>query len=92
VSDTRNSSTVAACALWNKKAGRGHWLRPFFFVEPTLTGINYLDMLQWWLMPQLQGDIEGFISQQDRAPPHFHFDSAKKIGGKFIVYVVSCPI
>jgi hypothetical protein len=27
---------------------------PFFFAEPTVTGINYLDMLQLWLMPQLQ--------------------------------------
>ena len=26
------------------------------------------------LMPQLQEDSEDFIFQQDRAPPHFHFD------------------
>jgi len=48
--------------------------RPFFFVEPTVTGIKYLDMLQLWLMPQLQEDSEDFIFQQDRATPHFHFD------------------
>ena len=48
---------------------------PFFFAEPTVTGINYLDMLQLWLMPQLQEDSESFIFQQDGAPPHFHFDA-----------------
>jgi hypothetical protein len=63
---------------------------PFFFAEPTVTGINYLDtlqvwqptvtginyldMLQVWIMPQLQEDSEDFIFQQDGAPPHFHFD------------------
>ena len=47
---------------------------PFFFAEPTVTGINYLDMLQLWLMPQLQEYSEDFILQQDGAPPHFHFD------------------
>ena len=31
-------------------------------------------MLQPWLMPQLQEDSEDFIFQQDRVPPHFHFD------------------
>ena len=48
--------------------------RPFFFAESTVSGINYLDMLQLWLMPQLQEDSEDFIFQQDGAPPHFHFD------------------
>jgi hypothetical protein len=47
---------------------------PFFFVGPTVTGIKYLDVLQLWLMPQLQEDREYFIFKQDGAPPHFHFD------------------
>jgi len=47
---------------------------PFFFAEPPVTGINYLDMLQLWLMPQLQEDSEDFIFQQDGSPLHFHFD------------------
>ena len=42
---------------------------PFFFA-----GINYLDMLQLWLMPQLQEDIVDFIFQQDGPPPHYHLD------------------
>ena len=46
---------------------------PFFFVEPTVTGINYLYMLQLWLMAQLQEDSEDFIFEQDGTPPHFHF-------------------
>ena len=46
----------------------------FFFAEPTVTGINYLDTLQLWLMPQLQEDIVDFIFQQDGAPPLYHLD------------------
>jgi len=47
---------------------------PFFFAGPTVTGINYLDMLRLWLMPQLQEDSEDFVFQQDGALPHFNFD------------------
>jgi hypothetical protein len=41
---------------------------PFFFAEPTVTGINYLDMLQLWLMPQLQEDSKNFIC--NKTEPH----------------------
>lgn len=41
----------------------------FFFVEPTVTDINYLNMLQLWLMPQLLEDSEDFIFQK-MDPPH----------------------
>jgi hypothetical protein len=34
---------------------------PFFFIESTVTGIIYLDMLREWLMPQLQEDIADLI-------------------------------
>jgi hypothetical protein len=44
------------------------------FLCGAVTCINYLDMLQPWLMPQLQEYSENFIFQQDGAPPHFHFD------------------
>jgi hypothetical protein len=27
---------------------------PFFFLQKTVTGISYLDMLQFWLFPQLE--------------------------------------
>jgi hypothetical protein len=43
------------------------------FLCGTVNGINYLDMLQLWLMPQLQEDSKD-IFQQDGAPPHFYFD------------------
>jgi len=44
---------------------------PFFFAEPTVNGISYLDMLENYLMPQLQQDMQrDFIFQQDGAPPH----------------------
>jgi hypothetical protein len=49
--------------------------------EPTVTGINYLHILQLWLMPQLQEGSKDFIFQQDGAPPCFHFNSAKKKNG-----------
>jgi hypothetical protein len=31
---------------------------PYFFEEPTVTSMNYLDILQMWLMPQLQDENE----------------------------------
>jgi hypothetical protein len=46
---------------------------PFFFAEETVTGMTYLDMLQLWLMPQLQ-NIPTFIFQQDGCPAHFHWE------------------
>jgi len=56
---------------------------PFYFAEPTVTGINYLDMLQLWLRPQLQEDIVDFIFQQDAAPPHYHMDVRAHLKAKF---------
>ena len=38
--------------------------RPFFFAEPTVTGINYLDTLQLWLMPQLQKIVRTSFSNK----------------------------
>jgi hypothetical protein len=45
----------------------------FFFMETTITGIVYLDTLQQFLIPQLDGDDqEGRIHfQQDCTPPHY---------------------
>lgn len=45
---------------------------PFFFMDKTVTGISYLDMLQLWLFPQLKEDSNNFVFQQDGAPPHWH--------------------
>jgi hypothetical protein len=44
---------------------------PFFFMESTVTGHSYLDMLENFAVPQIP---PGFIFQQDSAPPHFHKD------------------
>jgi hypothetical protein len=49
-------------------------VKAFFFTEPTASGINYLDMLQPWLVSQLQEESKHFIAQQDGDPPHFHLD------------------
>jgi hypothetical protein len=45
----------------------------FFFMETAITGIVYLDILQQFLIPQLdEDDQEGRIHfQQDGAPPHY---------------------
>jgi len=46
---------------------------PFFFAEETVTGISYQDMLENYLLPQLEQDMDrDFIFQKDGAPPHFH--------------------
>jgi hypothetical protein len=47
---------------------------PFFFDENTVTGVTYLAMLQNWLLHQINEDSEDFIFQQDRAPPHWHWN------------------
>jgi hypothetical protein len=45
---------------------------PFFFMETTITGIVYLDMLQRFLIPQLdEDDQEGRIHFQEGALPHY---------------------
>ena len=48
---------------------------PFFFVENTINGNTYLDMLENWLMPELMNKEEQwFIFQQDGAPSHWYKD------------------
>lgn len=59
------------CALFHNKV-----IGPFFFVEKTITGLVYLDMLELFVFPQLD-DIEQqtgqrIIFMQDGAPPHYH--------------------
>jgi hypothetical protein len=46
---------------------------PFFFMKMTITSIVYLDILQQFLISQLdEDDQEGRIHfQQDGAPPHY---------------------
>jgi hypothetical protein len=46
---------------------------PFFFMEMTITGIVYLNMLQQFLIPQLdEDDQEGYIHfQQDETLLHY---------------------
>ena len=42
----------------------------FFFAEPPVTGISHLDILENYLMPQLQHDMDRyFIFQQDGVIP-----------------------
>jgi hypothetical protein len=48
-------------------------LRTVFLYRENINGINYLDMLQSWLIPQLAEHDNTSIFQQDRAAPHFHW-------------------
>jgi hypothetical protein len=67
VEHQRDSPKVIVCCAISSQKVYG----PFFFAEETVTGMTYLDMLQLWLMPQLQ-NILMFIFQQDGSPAHFH--------------------
>ena len=39
-----------------------------------MTGRTYLDMLENWLMPQMNEDSDDDVFQQDGCPAHFHND------------------
>jgi len=46
---------------------------PFFSAEESVSGKVYLDLLENWLMPQhMDEEVQGYIYQQDGAPPHWH--------------------
>jgi len=66
VEHQRNSPKVRVfCAICSQKV-----YGPFF-AEETVNGMTYLDILQLWLMPQLQ-NIPIFIFQLDGSPAYFH--------------------
>ena len=46
---------------------------PFFFEEETVRAVNYLDMIEQYVVPQLlqDGTLDTIIYQQDGAPPHW---------------------
>lgn len=58
--------------------------RPVFFAKNTVSGINYLGILQNWLIMRLIEHDSTFIFQQDRAPPHFHENVNAKLLNCFI--------
>jgi hypothetical protein len=48
--------------------------RPFIFSECTVTGDNYFDKLEYWLMPQLQEHLgKVLVFQQDEVPLNVHY-------------------
>jgi hypothetical protein len=61
---------------------------PFFFAEPSVTGISYLDMLENYLMPQLQQDMDrDLIFQQDGAPPHFYCNVTSHLNRTVVAWI-----
>ena len=59
-------------------------LQPYFF-DSTVTGNNYLGMLEQHMLPQLdeKGIKNSTIFQQDGAPPHFHGDVTQFLKAHF---------
>jgi len=57
---------------------------PFFFIENTVNGKYYLEMLQTWLLPQLNNDSVDYIFQQFEAPPHWHSDVRDLLNKHFL--------
>ena len=47
---------------------------PFFFIEKSITGLVYQDMLEEFLYPQVADLQPQVIFQQDGAPPHWSLD------------------
>ena len=43
---------------------------PFFFTQKTVSSVVYLDMLENFVFPQLEGLQSHVFLQQDGAPPH----------------------
>jgi hypothetical protein len=68
----------------------------FFFAERTISGFINLDMLENYLIPQLQ-DMEGqVIFQQDGVPPHFHTKVRQFLDTTFPEWIgrggtIACP-
>lgn len=54
------------CGLFHDRV-----IGPFFFAEQTISGIVYLDMLENFVMPQLEDLGENVIFQHDGAPAHW---------------------
>jgi hypothetical protein len=54
---------------------------PFFFAKVTITGHMYLDMLEHFLVSQL--DVNIVIWQRDGAPPHYHRDVTRFLNQTF---------
>ncbi|KAJ4435043.1 hypothetical protein ANN_23616 [Periplaneta americana] len=68
----------------------GEWEKSSGQKKATVTGNSYLDMLQLWLLPQLEQDIEGLIFQQDGAPPHYHVDIRNELNTRLPRRWIGC--
>ncbi|KAG8309481.1 hypothetical protein J6590_084808 [Homalodisca vitripennis] len=56
---------------------------PYIFEGGTATGLQYLEMLENWLFPQLEQEAQQFIFQQDGVPPHWHFSLRDYLNVKY---------
>ena len=55
---------------------------PYFFSDPTVTGANYLEMLENYAYPIIK-NIPGLIFQQDGAPPHWALNVRASLDNAF---------
>jgi hypothetical protein len=59
-----------------------------FFAEQTVTAISYQDMLENYLMPQLEQDMDrDFIFKQDGLPPYFHCEFTSCLNRKVFTWI-----
>jgi hypothetical protein len=52
---------------------------PFFFIGATVTSDSFLDMLENWLLPQLNANYNDYILQLDGSPPAPHFHTKVRV-------------
>jgi hypothetical protein len=64
----RDSEKVNVFCAVSRKKVHG----PFFFNEATVSGNSFLNMLENWLLPELNSNYGDYILQLDGSPPHFH--------------------
>jgi len=75
-----NSKENVWCGVTSEKV-----YGPFFFEEETVRAVNYLDMIEQYVVPQLQQDgiLDTIIYQQDGAPPHWAIIVRKQLNHIF---------
>ena len=56
---------------------------PFLFAEKSITSPIYLDLLQFYVIPQLEHLQPNILFQQDGAPPHWSLDVREYLDNVF---------
>lgn len=54
-----------------------------YFVGNPVTGTYYLELFENYLFVQIKNDSDGFISQEDEAPSHWHLQVRKFLNDNY---------